>query len=101
MRTVVFTHYFDRANCDESVEVEIEAQVIRAFKSYKVASYRSMTIDGLELSHSDIEDLVEEIGQDELDEIAIAQYKEDIGEGDLFEDADSHRLNEELGIKVS
>lgn len=94
MGSVVFE--FNYEVDDVTRELEIEATVERAYRSVKLVSVDSITEDGETLSQSEIEDLVEEIGEDVIAEKASAH-----GEGeDENLDQDDLRLMDELNIEV-
>jgi hypothetical protein len=100
METVVFTHLIERDGGAETVELEIEAVVIHAFKP-KVVSYKSISVDGEELSDSEIEDIVEEIGEETLEEATILEFRrQNDTDHDVSEDDTTIRLKEAFGMKT-
>jgi vacuolar-type H+-ATPase subunit C/Vma6 len=99
-QTVSFTHVFHRNNGSQDVAVEIEAQVVEAFKNIKVSEISSMTVDGESLNESEIEDLTEEIGFDVLEEAAREAYETGEGTEDREMEELDINLAEELGYEI-
>lgn len=96
MFSVVFD-YSHEVDSDTVRELEIEVTVERAYRSHKLVSVDAITEDGRSLDQSEIEDLVEEIGEDVLANKAAAHGSDE--EESLSEK--DEMLMDELNIDVA